>query len=195
MTYPIHAGASFRVAQTGEKPSNTLFRRTTSFCTDVYRLFSNSSCRSSMAPWRKQSNSWTPWLFFLDQGFLVEYGLDTFNTPPTGTTFRHPQNWLCRLRCLIPLRHLAMTSPLGNIFWDMHASPRITRTTKSRWLQRLFPQTANMTFATYGENNPSHVQRHALLSPLCHNSISSLYFFPFPQDLQDKRKLYIPCCH
>ena len=117
MTYPIHPGASFRTPQTGKKPPNTLFRRTTSFCTDVYCLLSNSSSRSSMAPWGKRSNSRTPWLFFLDQGFPVEYGLDTFNTPHTGTTLRHPQNWLCRLRCLIPLGHLVITSPLSNIFW------------------------------------------------------------------------------
>ena len=56
-------------------------------------------------------------LFLLDQGILVEYELDKFNTPHTGTTLRHPQNWLCRLQCRIPLRHLATTSPLGNIFW------------------------------------------------------------------------------
>ena len=55
-------------------------------------------------------------LFLLDQGFPVEYELDEFNTPHTGTTLRHPQNWLCRLRCRIPPRHL-VTSPLGNIFW------------------------------------------------------------------------------
>ena len=55
-------------------------------------------------------------LFFLDQGFPVEYELDKFNTPQTGTTLRHPQNWLCRLRCNILPRHL-VTSPLGNIFW------------------------------------------------------------------------------
>ena len=107
--------ASFRAAQTGEKPSNILFGRTP-FCADVYRLHSKSSS-SSKAPWGKQPNSWTPWLFFLDQGFPVEYGLDTFNTPHTGTTLRHPQNWPCRLRCLIPLWHPATTSPLGNIFW------------------------------------------------------------------------------
>ena len=56
-------------------------------------------------------------LFLLVQGFPVEYELDKFNMPHTGTTLRHPQNWLCRLRCLIPLRHLATTSPLGKIFW------------------------------------------------------------------------------
>ena len=56
-------------------------------------------------------------LFLLDQGFPVEYGLDIFNTPHTGTTLRHPQNWLFRLWCWILLWHLATTSPLGNIFW------------------------------------------------------------------------------
>ena len=63
-------------------------------------------------------------LFLLDQGIPVEYELDKFNTPHTGTTLFHPQNWLCQLRCLIPLQHLATTSPLGNIFWRPHASPR-----------------------------------------------------------------------
>ena len=31
---------------------------------------------------------------------------------------------------------------------------------------------------------PLHIQQHTLLSQLSHNSISSLYFFPFPWDLQ-----------
>ena len=63
-------------------------------------------------------------LFLLDQGIPVEYELDTFNTPHIGTTLRYPQNWLCRLQCWIPLRHLALISPLDLIFWRPHASPR-----------------------------------------------------------------------
>ena len=55
----------------------------------------------------------------LDQGFSVEYELDEFNTPHTGTTLSRLQYWLCRLRCKITLRHPA-TSSLGNI----HASSR-----------------------------------------------------------------------
>ena len=63
-------------------------------------------------------------LFLLDQGFPVEYELDKFNTPHTGTTLRHPQNWLCRRRWRISLRHLA-TSPLDNILWrHSHFSPK-----------------------------------------------------------------------
>ena len=57
-----------------------------------------------------------PLRLFLLEIFPIKYELDKFNTPHTGTTLRHPQNWLCRLRCRISLRHLA-TSPLGNIFW------------------------------------------------------------------------------
>ena len=194
MTYPIHLRTTFLGSSNWEKPSNTLLGRTTSFCTDVYRLLSNnrSSSSSSMTPWGKQSNSWTPWLFFLDQGFPVECGLDTFNTPHRGTTLRNPPKMamFTAMSNSAPALHLWAT-----FSGDMHASPRITRTTKSRWLQCLFPQTANMTFATYGEHNPSHVQRHALFSPLSHNSISSLYFFLFPRGLQHKCKLNIPCCH
>ena len=69
-----------------------------------------------------------------------------------------------------------------------------TRTTNSRWLQRLSPQTANTTFATLMANiSPSHIQqclnltmhfslRHLaakMLSPLFHNFISFPYFFTY----------------
>ena len=63
-------------------------------------------------------------LFLLDQGIPVEHKLDTFDKPHTGTTLRHPQNWLCGLQSRIPLRHLALISPLGHIFTRPHASPR-----------------------------------------------------------------------
>ena len=135
-------------------------------------------------------------LFLLDQGIPVEYELDKFNTSHTGTTLFHPQNWLCRLRCLIPPRHLATTSPMGNIFWRhsrFYPKQPETQTngdSKVYFLQRqtwLSLHTANIF--------PTHVQQHTLLSQLSHNSISSLYFFPFPRGLQHKRKLYIPCFH
>ena len=52
--------------------------------------------------------------------------------------------------------------------------PETTRAMKSWWLQRLFPQTANMTLATLMANvSPSH----ALLSPLSQNFKSFPYFF------------------
>ena len=56
--------------------------------------------------------------------------------------------------------------------------PKTTRTTKSRWLQRLFPQTANTIFATLMTNiSLSHVPQHALLSQLYYNFKSFTYFF------------------
>ena len=95
----------------------------------------------------------------LGQRIPVEYELDKFNTPHTGTTLFHPQN--CQLRCLIPLQHLATTSSLGHIFWRPHASPRniqkhkLTETPKFissndkhdfRYILRTyFPHTSNNT--------------------------------------------------
>ena len=84
-------------------------------------------------------------LFLLDQGFPVEYRLDTFNTPHTGTTLRHPQNWLCRLRCLIPLRHLVTTSLQGNIFWRHARFSTNNQNHKITVTSTSIPQTANMT--------------------------------------------------
>ena len=66
----------------------------------------------------------------------------------TGTTLCHPQNWLCRCDALFHSRHLALISPLGHFNGDnARLSPKFTRRTKSRWLQSLFPPTANKTFA------------------------------------------------
>ena len=84
----------------------------------------------------------------LDQGFPVEYELDEFNMPHTGTTLRHPQNWLCQLRCKIPLRRLA-TLPLGNIFWrPSRFSPKQPEPQTHGDYKRFYPQTVNTTLAT-----------------------------------------------
>ena len=62
--------------------------------TSHWRFFNSSS---SMDTWGNLSNLWIPCVYFLlDQGIQVEYELDTFNTPHTGTTLCHPKNWLCR---------------------------------------------------------------------------------------------------
>ena len=141
MTYPIQPEPPFWAA-------NTLLGRTTLFCADVYRLLSSGS---SMAPWGKQFNSWTPWLFFLDQGFPVENGLDTFNTPHTRTTLCHPK--IGYVDCDAESHSDTSYFTSGQHFLETCTLlPETTRATKSRWLQRLFPQTANMTFATYGEH-------------------------------------------
>ena len=120
-------------------------------------------------------------LFLLDQGFRVEYELDEFNTPHTGTTLRHPQNWLCRLRCRIPLRHLA-TSSLGNILWRHSCfSPKQPEPqTHGDFNVSLLKQQTRLLLHYISPSNmsPSHVQQHAQLSPLHNNSISFPYVFP-----------------
>ena len=147
-----------------------------------------------MDPWR---------LFLLDQGFPVEYELDKFNTPRIGTTLRHPQNWLCRLRCNNSLRHLALISPLGNIFWR-HArfSPKQPEPqTHNDFNVYFLKQQTDFCYIT-ANISPSHVERclkitiHLSSRHLAAKILSPLYhfFFPFLRDLQHKRKLYIPCC-
>ena len=118
-------------------------------------------------------------LFLLDQVFPVEYELDKFNTPHTGTALCHPQNWLCRLRCNISLRHLA-TSTLGNIFWRY---------------SRFVPKQLTVTSTFLSSNNkhdfcypmanisPSHIQQclnltlhFSLLKCFLHSLITSFRF-------------------
>ena len=116
-------------------------------------------------------------LFLLDQGIPVEYELDTFNTQHTGNNFTLPP----KLAMSIAMPNLAPTpSPYFT------SGPHFLETTRFSPKQPE-TQTANIL--------PSHIQQHTLLSQLYHNSISSLYFFPFPRGLQHKSKLYIPCCH
>ena len=117
-------------------------------------------------------------LFLLDQGFSVEYELDEFNTPHTGTTLRHPQNWLCRLRCRILLRHLA-TSPLGNIFWRHSRFSPKQKNPKLTVTSTFLSSNSKYDFCyTMANISPSYVQRHTLLSQLYHNFILFPYFFP-----------------
>ena len=134
-----------------------------------------------------------PLRLFSFQGFSVEYELDEFNTPHTGTTLSRLQYWLCRLRCKIPLRRLA-TSSLGNIFWrHSRFSPQQPEPLTLGDYKRFCPQTANTTFATLWRTYlPQHIQqclnltmhfslRHLaakMLSQLNHNFISFPYFFP-----------------
>ena len=72
--------------------------------------FFNSSSSSSMDTWGNLSNLWIPCVYFLlDQGIPLEYELDTFNMPHTGTTLSPPKLAMS-MRCLIP--HPAPSSHL-----------------------------------------------------------------------------------
>ena len=65
------------------------------------------------------------------QGIPVEYKLDTFNMPLTGTTLCHP-----KIGYVDPTRNpaldtLALNSPLGHFNGDQRTpSPQVTRHTK-----------------------------------------------------------------
>ena len=129
----------------------------------------------------------------LHQGFPVEYELDELNTPHTGTTFSCLLYWLCRLRCKIPLRHLA-TSP-GNISWrHSRFFPKQPEPQNHSDYNCFCPQTANTTFPTLWQTYFPHTFNNALtsrctfcsdhlaakmLSQLYHNFISFPYFFPY----------------
>ena len=68
------------------------------------------------------------------QGIPVEYELDAFSMPSTGTTSCHPKNWLCRSErnsALDTLAHISL--PDTKLHGDY-------------------------------EHNPSHVQQHAAIS-------------------------------
>ena len=105
-------------------------------------------------------DTWIPCVYFLrlflsDQGIPVEYELDKFNTPHKGTTLIHDQNWLCRWRCLIPFRHVALTSPLGNNNGDTHASPQIHQTHKTHGDSKVYFLLRQTRLPlNYGEHNP-----------------------------------------
>ena len=131
-------------------------------------------------------------LFLLDQGFPVKYELDEFNTPHTRTTLRHPQNWLCRLRCRISLRHPA-TSSLGNIFWRHSRFSRNNQNHKPTVTSTFLYSNSKHNFCyTMVNISPSHIQQYLnltmhfslkhlaakMLSPLSHYFISFPYFFP-----------------
>ena len=106
-------------------------------------------------------------LFLLDQGISVEYELDIFNTPHTGTTLFRPS----------PPKKLAMSIAMSN------SAPAPSEFTSGQHFLETFmllPETnqkhkltvtstsissnSKHDFATYGEYNPSYVQQYMLLS-------------------------------
>ena len=123
--------------QIGEKPPNT-FSSSEVFEQDRRTYCPLSSLAAASRHTEESYQIYGPLKSVLiDQGFPVEYELDEFNPPHTGTTLSRLQLWLCRLRRKIPLRH-PTTSSLGNIFGrHSHFSPQTTRTTHS-WTTTTF---------------------------------------------------------
>ena len=99
------------------------------------------------------------------QGIPVEYKLDAFNMPRTGTTLCHPQNWLCRSERNPALDMLALNSPLVHLSGDNAYSPQITDTQNYTVTSKVhFLQLQQCLSSKSNEHNPSHVRRHTLPS-------------------------------
>ena len=112
-------------------------------------------------------------LFLIDQGFPVEYELDKFNTPHTGTTFRPKLAMSTTMHN--SLRHHLWATFSG----DIHASLRNNQNYKLTVTSTFLSSNSKHDFCyTMANISPSHVQRHKLLSPLHNNFISFPYFFP-----------------
>ena len=85
-------------------------------------------------------------LFLLDQGFPVEHELDKFNMSHRNNFTSPP-----KLAMSTAIPNSAPTPSYftsGQHFLETCTLlPKTIRATKSQWRQRLFPQTANVTFA------------------------------------------------
>ena len=65
------------------------------------------------------------------QGIPVEYELDAFSMLSTGTTSRHPKNWLCRSERHSALDTLVTFSLLVHMNGDNAYSPQKYQTHKN----------------------------------------------------------------
>ena len=85
------------------------------------------------------------------QGIPVEYKLDAFNMPRTGTTLCHPKISYVNAMLLFRSRHTSYQFTSGPLQWRqcILSSPKI-------------PDTRNYTVTL--KFNPSHVRRHTLPS-------------------------------
>ena len=99
------------------------------------------------------------------QGIPVEYKLDAFNMPRTGTTLCHPKIGYVDLTRNPALDTLALNSPLGHFNGDN--TRLFTRRTK--------------TMVTLKKQSLTRPTTHAAISTFStsHNSISSQYSQPF----------------
>ena len=102
------------------------------------------------------------------QGIPVEYKLDTFNMPRTGTTLCHPKIGYVNATLLFRKRQRALNSPLGHFNGDQRTpSTQVTRHTKLYGDSKVQSLTRPMTHAAISTFSTSH------------NSISSQYSQPF----------------
>ena len=126
------------------------------------------------------------------QGIPVEYKLDTFNMPRTGTTLWHP-----KIGYVDPTRNpaldtLALNSPLGHFNGD-HARLS-TRQTKTTVTLKFNSYNCNMSFVKNAKKyNPSHVRRHTLPSQPSQLLITQFRLNTHHESCSTKSKPNIPC--
>ena len=114
------------------------------------------------------------------QGIPVEYKLDAFNMPRTGTTLCHPKIGYVDLTRNPALDILVLNSPLGHFNGDnTRLSTRRTKTMVTLKKQSLTRPTTHAAFSTFSTS---------------HNSISSQYSQPFTSLAAPKANPNIPCC-
>ena len=126
-------------------------------------------------------------------GIPVEYKLDTFNMPCTGTTLYHPQNWLCRCDAQLSSRHLALNSPLGH--FNGNNAGLSTRLTKLTVTPKFISSNGNMAFAKL-----RRIQ--SLARPTTRTAFLNFLITPFRllthnlsyETCSTKGKPNIPCC-
>ena len=97
------------------------------------------------------------------QGIPVEYKLDTFNKPRTGTTLCHPKIGYVNMTLLFRKWQLATNSPLSHFNGDQRTpSPQVTRHTKLHGDSKVQSLTRPTTHAAISTFSTSH---NAILSP------------------------------
>ena len=104
------------------------------------------------------------------RGIPVEYELDAFSMPSTGTTSCHPKNWLCRSERNSAINHMEIAPTL---------LPQNTRHTK-----------------LHGDSkhNPSHVQQHAAIWTSRYAISSPTLTSLNSTSLAAPKANYIQCC-
>ena len=98
------------------------------------------------------------------QGIPVEYKLDAFNMPRTGTTLCHLKICYVDLTRNPALDTLALNSLLGHLNGESTYSPQIPDTKLTVTYKVQFLQLQHVFRQKCNEHNPSHVQRHTLPS-------------------------------
>ena len=181
MTYPIHSGPPF--------PG---IRNWVSCQTQSLWLNNAGQCRRPPGRSSIAAEAWTHEgtyliygflrLYHLDQGILVEYELDTFNTPPQEQLYVTPKIGYVDAMPYFRSRHLALISPLGHLNGD-NGRPS-TRRTKLTVTPNFFFSNGNMAFAKLRRTRAlARPKIRAVFSTLSYLHFVS-YSQPFLRDLQ-----------